>query len=94
MKRLMECVGTDNSFQDIGISRQRYEVDSAVFAWDVEALSGAVGSGYNMSHGQLLRVHFAGVGDGVDAHHATRAYCALHHDVILELSASGAIVHT
>ena len=92
MKRLFEAVGIDNSFQDCGISRQRYEVDNAVFSFDVERLSGATGSGYNLNHGQLPRVHMAWVGDGVD-HHATRAYVALHYDCILELTSSGAIVH-
>ena len=69
-----------NSFQDIGISRQRYEVDNAVWGWDVEKIS-APGAGYNMAHGQLLRVRFAGVGDSVDSHHATKVYVALHQIV-------------
>ena len=92
MKRLFEAVGIDSSFQDCGISRQRFDADNAIFAFDTERVS-APGAGYNLSHGQLLRVHMEGVGDGIDFH-ASRAYVALHHDAILELTSSGAIVHS
>ena len=92
MKRLFEAVGIDGNFQDCGISRQRFETDNAIWAFDTEKLS-TPGAGYHLSHGQLLRVHFSGVGDGVNDH-ATRAWTALHLDCIPELTASGAIVHT
>ena len=92
MKRLFEAIGTDNTFQDVGINRQRYEADRAIWDFDTERLSGAPSGGYNMSHGRLLRLHFARVGDGVN-YNASRCYVAMHYDCILELTARGAVVH-
>lgn len=93
LQRLFECLGVSNSFQPVGINRNGFDSNQAIFAWDTEKLSGAAGSGTNLSHGQLLTVHMAGVGTSV-ANYPDRAYVALHHDVILELQSTGVSVHT
>lgn len=91
MKRLYAAIGTDNNFQACGISLSLFAENTTVFAFVTERISSR-GAGYNLSHGQLLRVHFSGVGDGAD-NHATKACCALRSEFILDGTASGAIVH-
>ena len=94
MQRLYEALGTAQSFQGSSITRAKYELDQGIFAWDLEKVSQAVGSGFNLSHGQLLTVHMDGVGDHLNSSYAQRAYAALHYDCILELSSTGATVHS
>jgi hypothetical protein len=94
MQRLYEALGTAQSFQGSSITRAKYELDQGVFAWDLGKVSQAVGSGFNLSHGQLLTIHMDGVGDQVNSSYAQRVYAALHYDCILELSSTGATVHS
>ena len=64
----------------------------------------ASGSGMNLSHGQLLKIHVAGAGkagiaasEGVIAtadSYVKKAYTTCRYDVILELTSTGASVHS
>lgn len=95
MQRLYEALGTAQSFQGSSIVRSKYELDQGLFAWDLEKVSHANGSGLKLSHGQLLTVHMDGVGDHLTTgSFAQRLYAALPYDCILELSSTGAVVHS
>ena len=85
--------GSVKLFPTSGIKRAGFESNQAIFAWDTENLSGADGSGTNLSHGQLLTIRMSGCGSS-EANVPDRAYVALHHDVILELQSTGISVHT
>ena len=95
MQRLYEALGTSQSFQGSSIPRAKYESDQGLWAWDLEKVSQAIGSGFNLSHGQLLTVHMDGVGDALTTDsYAQKVYAALHYDCILELQSTGATVHS
>ena len=63
LQRLGETLGTSNSFQGYSFDRTAFDHNSFVNAFDMEASgSHATGTGMNLSHGQLLKIHVQGAG--------------------------------
>ena len=93
LQRLYEALGTSNSFQGVSFNRDGYDHFSFVLAYDMERVQHAAGSGMNLSHGQLLRVHVEGFGHD-SASYAQKVYATCRYDCILELTSTGASVHS
>ena len=107
LQRAYECLGTTNSFQGVHFSREMYDSFNFVLCYDMEKVGNhASGSGMNLSHGQLLKIHVEGAGKAgtpattnppaaaTDDSYVKRAYTTCRFDSILELTSTGASVHS
>ena len=105
LQRLYETLGTTNSFQGVQFNREQFDKDHFCLAYDMEKVGNhASGSGMNLSHGQLLKIHVEGAGkagtpvaEGVAAtadSYVKKAYTTCRYDVILELTSMGPSVHS
>ena len=94
LQRLYETLGTSNSFQGVQFNRASFDKDHFCLAYDMEKVGNhASGSGMNLSHGQLLKIHVQGAGDAT-ANYVQKAYTTCRFDTILELTSTGASVHS
>ena len=92
LQRLGETLGTSNSFQGYSFDRKAFDHNSFVNAFDMEASgSHATGTGMNLSHGQLLKIHVQGAGK--EGFYVQRAYTTCRFDQIVELTSTGCSVH-
>ncbi|MDA8582768.1 hypothetical protein N9L68_01015 [bacterium] len=93
LQRLYETLGTSNSFQGVQFDRAAFDAWNFCLAYDCEKVSQATGSGMNLSHGQLLKIHVQGAGNAT-SNYVQKAYTTCRYDVILELTSTGASVHS
>ena len=98
-------LGVPTSFQGVQFNREQFHEDHVCLAYDMEKLGDhASGSGMNLSHGQLLKIHVEGAGKaGVQASegviatadtYVKKAYTTCRYDVIMELTSTGCSVHS
>ena len=94
MQRLYDTLGTSNSFQGVQFDREAFDNFAFTLAFDMERVGNhATGSGMNLSHGQLLKIHVEGAGNA-SSNYVQKAYMTCRYDVILELTSTGASVHS
>ena len=105
LQRLYETLGTTNSFQGVQFNREQFDKDHFCLAYDMEKVGNhASGSGMNLSHGQLLKIHVEGASkaetpaaDGVAAtadSYVKKSYTTCRFDSFLELTSTGASLHS
>ena len=92
-QRLLETLGLSQSFQGVSFDRAGFDEYNCVLAFDLEKVSQAQGRGLNVSHGQLMRIHCEGVGNAT-ANYPQKADTTVRYDAILELTSTGASLHT
>lgn len=64
LQRLYETLGTTNSFQGVQFDRAAFDNFAFCLAYGMEKVGNhATGSGMNLSHCQLLRIHVQGAGN-------------------------------
>ena len=82
LQRLYETLGTSNSFQGVQFERAAFDNFAFCLAYDMEkAGNHAAGSGINLSHGQLLKIHVQGAGYST-SNYVQKAYTTCRMDVI------------
>ncbi|MDA8584168.1 hypothetical protein N9L68_08025 [bacterium] len=91
---IYEVLGTANSFQGVQFDRSAINTWNSCLAYDMDKVGNhAAGSGMNLSHGQLLKIHVQEAGNAT-GNYVQKAYTTCHYDVILELTSTGASVHS
>ena len=94
LQRLYETLGTSNSFQGVQFDRAAFDTWNCCLAYDMEKVGNhAAGSGMNLSHGQLLEIHVQGAGNAT-SNYVQKAYTTCRYDTMLELTSTGASVHS
>ncbi|MDA8583359.1 hypothetical protein N9L68_03980 [bacterium] len=93
LQMLYETLGTSNIFQGVQFDRVAFDNWNFCLAYDCEKVSQVTGIGMDLSHGQLLKIHVSGAGNAT-SNSVQNVYTASRYDVILELTSTGASVHS
>ena len=81
MQRLPETLGASQSFRRLPLNRQGLDEYNCVVAFDAGRFGQASGSGMNRCHGQVMRYHDGGMGNGA-AHDPSKSYTTVRPDGI------------
>ena len=89
--QLRKAIGIHNSpSHSMNISRSTYMVTKYIIGIDTEKVLSASYTGADLRHNDLIVLKYNKMRTG---HQVSLAYCLLVHDVVIEIRASGVVVH-